>query len=194
MSVSSSKKTGRGKVGATHKLSNPLSAASLVSTAPVKKPRKLTARQEAFVSIYAKKRNATLAAIEAGYSKHTAYSHGSRLLKDVDLQRRIQSYGQLGLDTLAEISHDNTYNELARVNAAKALTERAYGMAKSGDKSPIGNITIQFNRVEVPDSTHSASSMHTPIDVSIHTDSSAETIQGEPNETVPTTPVTDASK
>lgn len=197
MSVSSSKKTGDGFVGTTNALGSQKRLRQAIKqsggTVRQRKPElsSVTLRQEAFVQAYVKKRNATLAAIEAGYSPRSAHVAGSRLLSNDKLQQRIQAAGQLGIDTLMEIAHDDTYNELARVNAAKALTERAYGMAKSGDKSPIGNITIQFNRVEVPDSS---SSIHTPIDVSIHTDSSAETIQGEPNETVPTTLVTDASK
>lgn len=153
MSVSTSKKTGRGKTGKTSKLPSMHVIDKSLQEAliePYSTPS-VMARHEIFARAYTKKRNATLAAIEAGYSPKTAYSQGSRLLKNVELQRRIESYGQLGLDTLAEIAHDDSYNELARVNAAKALTERAYGMAKNSDKQAVGNITINFNRVDVTD-------------------------------------------
>mgnify|MGYP000868761566 FL=1 len=50
----------------------------------------LTARKAAFVAEYPKDLNATQAAIRAGYSEHTAYSQGSRLLKDVEVQQALQ--------------------------------------------------------------------------------------------------------
>ena len=42
-----------------------------------------------FVAEYAVDYNATQAAIRAGYSEHTAYSQGSRLLKDVEVRTAI---------------------------------------------------------------------------------------------------------
>lgn len=50
---------------------------------------KLTPKQELFCAYYAIKRNATQAAIEAGYSKKTAYSIGEENLKKPDIKNRI---------------------------------------------------------------------------------------------------------
>jgi hypothetical protein len=52
--------------------------------------RTLTARQQRFVAEYAIDLNATQAAIRAGYSSHTAYSQGQRLLKHVEIAPAIQ--------------------------------------------------------------------------------------------------------
>lgn len=50
----------------------------------------LNAKQQQFVVEYIKDLNATQAAIRAGYSERTAYSHGQRLLKHVEIQGAIQ--------------------------------------------------------------------------------------------------------
>jgi len=50
----------------------------------------LTPRKAAFVAAYVPSQNATQAAISAGYSEKTAYSQGSRLLKDVEVQHALQ--------------------------------------------------------------------------------------------------------
>ena len=49
----------------------------------------LNLRQEAFARAYALNANATEAARLAGYSAHTAYAQGSRLLKDAEIVRRV---------------------------------------------------------------------------------------------------------
>jgi len=49
----------------------------------------LTARQLRFVGTYSG--NATVAAIQAGYSPKTARSQGQRLLTNVDIQKAIQA-------------------------------------------------------------------------------------------------------
>ena len=46
-------------------------------------------KQRTFVAEYLKDLNATQAAIRAGYSVKTAYSHGQRLLKDVEIEAAI---------------------------------------------------------------------------------------------------------
>ena len=46
-------------------------------------------KQKRFAELYAAKPNATKAAIGAGYSEHTAYSQGQRLLKNVEVQKYI---------------------------------------------------------------------------------------------------------
>lgn len=52
----------------------------------------LTTKQRAFVEAYLSNGfNATQAAITAGYSKKTAYSQGSRLLKNVEIQAALET-------------------------------------------------------------------------------------------------------
>lgn len=50
----------------------------------------LTEKQKMFAQEYLVDLNATQAAIRAGYSEKTAYSHGQRLLKNVEIQKSIQ--------------------------------------------------------------------------------------------------------
>ena len=51
----------------------------------------LTNKQRVFVDEYLRCWNATEAALRAGYSERTAYSHGARLLKDVEISELIQT-------------------------------------------------------------------------------------------------------
>jgi phage terminase small subunit len=54
---------------------------------------KLTGKQRAFVTAYlANGFNATQAALTAGYSPDSAYSQGSRLLKNVEIKQAIDSF------------------------------------------------------------------------------------------------------
>lgn len=54
------------------------------------KEKKLTPKEEKFCQEYIVSLNATQAAIKAGYSEKTAYSQGHRLLKNVEIQKRIE--------------------------------------------------------------------------------------------------------
>ena len=54
----------------------------------------MTERQKRFCDEYLIDTNATQAAIRAGYSEKTAYSHGQRLLKDVEIQNQIKSQAE----------------------------------------------------------------------------------------------------
>lgn len=53
--------------------------------------QKLSPKQERFAREYLLDLNATQAAIRAGYSPKTAYSMGQRLLKNVEVQKAVQS-------------------------------------------------------------------------------------------------------
>ena len=56
-------------------------------------PKKLTAKQHVFVAAYvANGFNATKAAQSAGYSEATAYSQGSRLLKNVEIKAAVDAF------------------------------------------------------------------------------------------------------
>lgn len=52
--------------------------------------KKEKTKQELFCEEYIKDLNATQAAIRAGYSAKTAYSMGARLLKNVEIEKKIQ--------------------------------------------------------------------------------------------------------
>ena len=52
----------------------------------------LTNKQQAFINAYIVHKNATRAAKEAGYSEDTAYSQGSRLLKNVEIRDAIEAH------------------------------------------------------------------------------------------------------
>lgn len=50
----------------------------------------LNEKQRAFIDEYVKDKNATQAAIRAGYSEKTAYSQGQRLLKKVEIKEALE--------------------------------------------------------------------------------------------------------
>jgi phage terminase small subunit len=77
-----------------------------------KNPSKLNMQQTIFVIEYVKSRNATQAAIKAGYSDKTAASAGYRLLRNVYIQAEIERR----LDDLAAA---------ANVTVERVLKERA---------------------------------------------------------------------
>ncbi|EKF50728.1 terminase small subunit [Lactococcus garvieae] len=63
---------------------------------------KLNQKQKRFCEEYVKLGNATQAAINAGYSKKTAYSQGQRLLKNVEVQEYIAELNEeLKKDSIA---------------------------------------------------------------------------------------------
>lgn len=51
----------------------------------------MTPKQQSFVTEYLIDKNATQAAIRAGYSKHTAYSQGERLLRNAEIRSAIDA-------------------------------------------------------------------------------------------------------
>lgn len=83
---------------------------------PTKK--RLTARNAAFVASYLKCRNATQAAIDAGYSEGTARQQGSRLLTNAVIRAEIDAHQaevleQVKVDT--GISLERTLLEIGRI-------------------------------------------------------------------------------
>ena len=81
-------------------------------------------RYKLFVAAYLKTLNATQAAIDAGYSKKTAYAKGSQLLKVVEVKKLIDA-GLLRQQNRIEISADRTMMEIVRLAMidARALFE-----------------------------------------------------------------------
>lgn len=75
---------------------------------------KMTQKQKIFVSAYLSERNATKAAITAGYSPKTAYSQGQRLLKHVEVKAEITQKLAKLMGKL-EISAERVLEEMARI-------------------------------------------------------------------------------
>lgn len=87
--------------------------AKVVRPKPLKK-KKFTKKMEAFCLEYIIDLNATQAAIRSGYSKKTSYSIGQRLLKDVEIQKKVQKL----LDARrvrSEIKADDVINEIKKM-------------------------------------------------------------------------------
>ena len=78
----------------------------------------LNARQTAFVQEYLIDKNATQAAIRAGYSKRTAKSQGQRLLTHVDIDRLVTN-------ELAKMSEDAGITAEAVIVTIKRLLKTA---------------------------------------------------------------------
>lgn len=74
----------------------------------------LNPRQLIFVNEYMKIRNATLAAVKAGYSKATAGQIGGRLLKNVKIQTEIKRR-LAGVQKRTKITHEKIVLEIANV-------------------------------------------------------------------------------
>ena len=85
--------------------------------APDKKPWHGTAKQRRFIEEYPVDFNATEAAKRAGYSKKTAYSIGSRLLKKVEVQQEIQK-AVTRLSNKADVTVERILKELAKIGFA----------------------------------------------------------------------------
>ena len=89
-------------------------------------------KQAVFAREYAVDSNATQAAIRAGYSRHTAYAQGSRLLKNAEVQaevkirqKRQSARVDVEIDEIVQglrsIAEDASAPPAARVSAWKAL-------------------------------------------------------------------------
>lgn len=74
----------------------------------------LNDKQRRFVNEYLIDLNATQAAIRAGYSQKTAYSHGERLLKNVEIRKLVGE--RMGdREQRTEITQDRVLQELAKL-------------------------------------------------------------------------------
>lgn len=87
-------------------------------------------RQNRFVCEYLKTGNATESAIQAGYSKKTAYSIGQRLLKNVEIMKNIEEHREK-ISQETQLSVSEIVKEI-RCMALNAETEsnrlKAYDM------------------------------------------------------------------
>lgn len=106
----------------------------------------LTKRKKAFIKAYPKAKNGAEAARIAGYSPKRAGQTAYELLRDKELQDKIQRLGDVGLDTLEEVALNGKV-EIARVQAGKTLVETAYGKPKDNPTNRIGNVTINVKQL-----------------------------------------------
>ncbi|MBN1399647.1 MAG: terminase small subunit, partial [Anaerolineae bacterium] len=88
----------------------------------------LSPKRERFAVEYCRDRNATQAAIRAGYSQRTAYSQGQRLLKNVEVASRIRE-----ITAGTQISVE----EVQRMMAAIARGEWMRYLSADADGKPV---------------------------------------------------------
>ena len=69
---------------------------------------KINHRKQSFVTEYIQSGNATEAALKAGYSKKTAYSTGQRLLKNVEIMKKVRTHQETVLKEIRNISLNAT--------------------------------------------------------------------------------------
>lgn len=101
----------------------------------------LTARQRKFVAVYRAERNATRAAIAAGYSEKTAYSAGARLLKNVGVASALNKKLAADVEKF-DIRGDEILAELRRI----ALSDIGQAFAADGKLKPIHEIPEDTRR------------------------------------------------
>ena len=82
--------------------------------APRQRAEDLSARRAAFLREYLISRNATQAAVKAGYSENTARQQGQRLLTNVDIREAIRQEDERAL-AAARVTREGIIGELARV-------------------------------------------------------------------------------
>lgn len=87
--------------------------------------KELNAKQRAFVDAYLLDKNATKAAIAAGYSPKTAYSAGGRLLKNVEVAAFLE----------AKLNKVSTRAEISAEEVLRGLKKEALGEAEDTNAS-----------------------------------------------------------
>lgn len=92
-------------------------------------------KHERFAHEYVIDFNATQAAIRSGYSENTAYSQGSRLLKDVEISARILELTMAPIKKL-EITRERVIEEMARI----AFADPRKMFNANGDLKPIHDL------------------------------------------------------
>lgn len=107
----------------------------------------MTPKQEAFVREYLIDLNATQAAIRAGYSAKTAEQAGCRLLRDVQVSKRIVK-AQEKVAERAQITVDDHLAQLKEIRDA-ALAEGKYAAAATCEMARGKVLGFYVEKVEV---------------------------------------------
>lgn len=129
----------------------------MTTEAPVESAgAELPERRRRFVEEYLVDGNATRAALEAGYSEHTAGTQGRWLLQNVAVVRAItdaQAKRTEGVQLRAEdvergvleIANDAEQNGGVRISAWGLLSKRTGGFVERSEVEHTGEVTIQRN-------------------------------------------------
>ena len=107
-----------------------------------RKPKKLSDQREAFCQSYVICHNKTQAAKDAKYSKKTAGSQGQRLLKNVEIQKRIAELEKPIVEKL-DITAERVMTELANI----AFFDPAELFDEDGNMKKIHDIPPEVRRV-----------------------------------------------
>lgn len=115
----------------------------------------MTTRQRAFAEHFARIGNATQAAVSAGYSPESAYSQGSRLLKNAEIREYLLSFQVSGSEErIADVAEvrsfwtrvlsDPTARMQDRLRASELLA-RSYGVFAGGGDTDVldANATVE---------------------------------------------------
>lgn len=98
----------------------------------------LTPKQRLFVNEYLVDRNATQAAVRAGYSKRTANEQGSRLLANVSVSQAIEAATVKQVERL-EVTADAVVAELWRIANAPVSDDAL----RCGDDAPTALLRVK---------------------------------------------------
>jgi phage terminase small subunit len=110
-------------------------------------------RHSLFIREYLIDRNATRAAIHAGYNPRTAYAQGHRLLKNAEIARQIEAATTALFDRL-EVTKERITRELAAIAFSDVREFVRWGMRKRTWIDKAGNAHVDaIARVDVLDST-----------------------------------------
>ena len=90
----------------------------------------MTEKQQIFIREYLTSLNATEAAKRAGYSQHSAYSQGQRLLKDAEVQKALSAAMKARQDRV-ELSQDYVLNNLIEI-VERSMQKKA--VVKKGEQ------------------------------------------------------------
>ncbi|WP_194869572.1 terminase small subunit [Myxococcus sp. AB025B] len=113
--------------------------------APNNASRDLTPKQRAFVREYLKDSNQTQAAIRSGYSKDSAESQGSRLLRNAKVLAAVEA-GQAALEEAVQDEVRVEVAEVLRELKRLAFSDIGQGMGEGGAVLPLKDMPEDFRR------------------------------------------------
>ena len=108
----------------------------------------MNAKQEKYCLEYLKDFNATEAAERAGYSKKTAYSIGGRLLKNVEIKKRIDELKMKQVKK-SELKIEAIIKELMKIGFAKVDGDKIKTSDKLKALEMLGKYLGMFNKEKI---------------------------------------------
>lgn len=119
----------------------------------------ITERKRIFCEEYLRSHNATEAAKKAGYSAKTAYSSGSRLLKDVDVKKYLEAVKQEAhseriatanevLEYLSDTMRATHEPRKERTKAAELLGKVHHIFDSEGEENPDKDLEITVRVID----------------------------------------------